>query len=85
MSESQTIAGNQRKVENLQKFEKNLQKFENLKFEIAQVDPRDMLNNFCFHVYAENSLFIVENCNVFFGTSAAPYPVTLEFIELVPS
>ena len=38
-----------------------------------------MLNNFSFHVYAENSLFIVENCNVFFGTSAAPYPVTFKF------
>ena len=38
MSESQTKAGNQRK------FEKNL-KFENLKFEIAQVDPREILNN----------------------------------------
>ena len=50
MSESQTIAGNQRKVENLQKFEKNLQKFENLKFEIAQVDPREILNNLSLHV-----------------------------------
>ena len=43
MSESQTKAGNQRKFE-------NLKKFEILKFKIAQVDPRDMLNNFCFHV-----------------------------------
>ena len=51
---------------------------------MAQVDPRDMLNNFCFHLYAQNSLFIAENCNAFFLT-AAPYPVTLEFIELVPS
>ena len=55
MSESQTKAGNQRKFENLKNFEnlkkfKNLKKFENLKFKIAQVDPRDMLNNFCFHV-----------------------------------
>ena len=50
MSESQAIAGNQRKVENLQKFEKNLQKFENLKFEIAQVDPREILNNLSLHV-----------------------------------
>ena len=48
MSESQTKAGNQRKFENLKKIE-NLKKFENLKFKIAQVDPRDMLNNFCFH------------------------------------
>ena len=43
MSESQTKAGNQRKFE-------NLKKIENLKFKIAQVDPRDMLNNFCFHL-----------------------------------
>ena len=58
MSESQTKAGNQRKFENLKKIEilkkfENLKiwkKIENLKFKIAQVDPRDMLNNFCFHV-----------------------------------
>ena len=25
-----------------------------------------MLKNFCFHVYAQNSLFIGENVNVFF-------------------
>ena len=81
MSESQTKAGNHRKFE---KFE-NFKKFENLKFKIAQVDPRDMLNNFCFHVYAQKSLFIAENCNAFFWTSSAPYPVILEFIELVPS
>ena len=28
----------------------------------------DMLNNFYFHVYAQNSLFIGENVNVFFTT-----------------
>ena len=50
----------------------------------AYVDPCDMLNNFCFHVYAQKSLFIGENDNVYFRTSG-PYPVTLEFIELVPS
>ena len=51
-------------------------------------DPWDMLNNFCFHVYAQKSLFIGENDNVYFWTSAAaaaPLPVSLEFIELVPS
>ena len=64
MSESQTKAGNQRKSENLKKFE-NLKKNENLKFKIAQFDPRDMLNNFYFHLYAEKSLFIVENDNDF--------------------
>ena len=26
----------------------------------------DMLNKFCFHLYAENSLFIAENCNACF-------------------
>ena len=45
-----------------------------------------MLNNFCFDVYAQKSLFIGENGNVYFFTSAAgPGPVSLEFIELVPS
>ena len=52
MSESQTKAGNQRKFEKNLKFEK-IWNFEILKFKIAQVDPLDMLNNFCFHVYAE--------------------------------
>ena len=28
-----------------------------------------MLYNFCLHVYAQKSLFIAENCNVFFDTS----------------
>ena len=46
----------------------------------------DMLNNFYFHVYAQKWLFIAENCNAFFWTAASsPDPVTLEFIELVPS
>ena len=35
---------------------------------MAQVDPRDMLNNFCFHVYAQKSLFIGENNNPFFDS-----------------
>ena len=67
MSESQTKAGNQRKFE-------NLKKFEILKFKIAQVDPRDMLNNFCFHVYAKKWLFIGENDNGFFDSSTIPSP-----------
>ena len=33
---------------------------------MALVDPRDMLNNFCFHVYAQKSQFIGENGNAFF-------------------
>ena len=60
-------------------------KFQNLQIKMVQVDPLDMLNKFCFHVYAQKSLFIGENCNVFFGTSSSPAPLTLEFIELVPS
>ena len=51
----------------------------------TKVDPRDMLNKFCFHLYAQNSLFIGENCNAFFLTPSPPDPLTLEFIELVPS
>ena len=35
---------------------------------MVQVDPRDMLNNFCFHVYAQKSLFLGENGNGFFLT-----------------
>ena len=38
--------------------------FEN--FENTKNDPWDMPNNFCFHVYAQKSLFIAENCNAFF-------------------
>ena len=64
MSESQTKGGNQRKFENLKSFE-NLKKFEILKFKIAQVDPRDMLNKLCFHLYAQKLLFIGENGNGF--------------------
>ena len=54
---------------------------------MAKVDPRDMLNNFCFHVWAQKSLFIVENDNGFFDLIflTSPTPFTLEFIELVPS
>ena len=50
----------------------------------AYVDPWDVLNNYCFHVYAQKSRFIVENGNVYFWTSG-PYHLSLEFIELVPS
>ena len=28
-----------------------------------QMDPWDMLNNFCFHFYAQKSLSIAEKCN----------------------
>ena len=45
------------------------EKFKNLNywnFVYIKNEPRDMLNNFCFHVYAQKSLFIGENVNVFF-------------------
>ena len=50
----------------------------------ACVDPWDMLNNFCFHDYAQMSLFMGENVNDFFLTSG-PLPVSRPIIELVPS
>ena len=51
----------------------------------AYVDPWDMLNNFCFHVYAQMSLFVGENDNAYFLTAAAPpSPVSGPIIELVP-
>ena len=31
----------------------------------------NMLNNFCFHVYAQKSMFIAENCNGLFLTSSS--------------
>ena len=51
----------------------------------AYVDPWDMLKNFCFHVYAQKSLFIAENCNGFFFGPHPHQPVSLPIIELVPS
>ena len=47
-------------------------------------NPWDMLNNFCFHFYAQMLLFMGENVNDFFLTST-PLPVTNPIIELVPS
>ena len=45
-----------------------------------------MLNNFCFHVYTQKTLIIGENDNDFFYPSLTlDSPVSLEFIELVPS
>ena len=37
----------------------------------------DMLNNFCFHTYAQKWLFIGENCNGFFGTSMGFFDKTV--------
>ena len=49
----------------------------NSKFKInnAYVDHWDMLNNFCFHVYAQKSLFVGENGNVFLGHQPPPHSV----------
>ena len=44
-----------------------LENFENIKNY-----PWDMLNNFCFHVYAQKSLIISEIGNVYFLTSSTP-------------
>ena len=55
---------------------------------MSQVDPRFMLNNFCFHVYAQKSLVIGESGNVFLTAcffTTVPCPVTRPNIELVPS
>ena len=53
----------------------------------SSLDHWDMLNNFCFHVYAQNSVFIGENGNEFFWTSSSssPSPLTTPILELVPS
>ena len=63
MSESQTKAGNQ------ECFAKTCKTCKICKLAILQnlpIDLWDMLNNFCFHVYAQKSLFInlqnLQNC-----------------------
>ena len=49
MSESQTGAGNL-KIFKILKFFEIFKNFEILNFVNIKNDPRDMLNNFCFHV-----------------------------------
>ena len=54
----------------------------------AYVDRWDMWTNFCFHVYAQMSLFMDVNVNDFFLTqflTPGPSPVSQPIIELVPS
>ena len=42
------------------------------------LDGLDMLNNFCFHLYAQTSLFILgENGNAYFWTSPRPMSVLI--------
>ena len=95
MSECQTKAGNQNTLTH--SLTLSLSHSHSLTLSLSYSLTLDMLNNFCFHVYAqkslshshtlyaEKSLFIAENCKEFFGTSSSPSPVTFEFIELVPS
>ena len=46
----------------------------------AYVDSWDILNNFCFHVYAQKSLFIGENekIKIWTASTTSPVPVTLD-------
>ena len=53
MFECHTKAGNQECFAKLEKLT------------LSRPFTLDMLNNFCFHVYAQKSLFIAENCNAF--------------------
>ena len=62
MSECQTKAGNQECFEKLEKLSLSLLSQLSLYHSLSL----DMLNNFCFHVYAQKSLFKVENVNAFF-------------------
>ena len=58
------------------------------KLENIENDPWNMLNNFCFHIFAQKSLIISEIGNVYFLTytaSTSPSPVSLDVIELIPS
>ena len=53
---------------------------------LAKIDTLFMLNNFCFHVYAQKSLFIAEIAMLFLTSSSSrQHPVSLPIIELVPS
>ena len=60
MSESQTKAGNQ------ECFAKTCKTCKLASLQNLPIDLWDMLNNFCFHVYAQKSLFInlqnLQNC-----------------------
>ena len=70
-----------------EKIWKNLKIIENLKFKIAQVDLRDMVNKFFFISMLKTHCLLLKIVMLFWTTttSSSPYPVKLEFIELVPS
>ena len=67
MSESQTKAGNQECFEKLEKLSLSLLSLLS-QLSLFHSLSLDMLNNFCFHVYAQKSLFKVENVNAYFLT-----------------
>ena len=54
-------------------------------FRFHEWENRILLNRRCFHAYAQKSQIIGENYNGFLTSSTTPMPLTLEFIELVPS
>ena len=58
MSECQTKHGNQESFAKLTKLAK-------LTLSISHSLTLDMLNNFCFHVYAQKSVFVGQNVNVY--------------------
>ena len=73
MSESQTKAGNQITLSlfltlTLSRY-LTLTLSHSRTLSIPHSITPDMLNNFCFHLYAQKSLFIAENCNGLLGTS----------------
>ena len=59
-------AGSQLKIKISNVFDNSWEPKVNILYAVILcVDPWDMLNKFCFHVYAQKSLFIAENDNVF--------------------
>ena len=70
MSECQTKAGNQECFEKLEKLSLSLLSLLS-QLSLSHSLSLDMLNNFCFHVYAQKSLFKVENVNAYLLTSSS--------------
>ena len=71
MSECQTKAGNQECFESVKLSDCQVVKLSS-SCQVVKFDPSDMLNNFCFHIYAQKSLFIGENGKDFFGHQHHP-------------
>ena len=49
--------------------------------QVVKFDPWDMLNNFCFHVYAQKLLFLCEICNGFHHHRAYCTPTGIELVH----